>query len=86
MVLESTVSLRRDVRSHKRMMKVVLEMEVSPGEHDASGKKELRGRWEESKSRVGGVMKSFFSYTDLSHFKIHLLLLSQVYVALPFFC
>lgn len=28
----------------------------------------------------------FFSYTDLSHFKIHLLLLSQVYVALPFFC
>lgn len=31
------------------MMKVVLEMEVSPGEHDASGKKELRGRWEESR-------------------------------------
>lgn len=58
MVLESTVSLRRDVRNHKRMMKVVLEMEVSPGEHDASGKQELTGRWEESKSRVGGVMKS----------------------------
>lgn len=58
MVLESTVSLRRDVRNHKRMMKVVLEMEVSTGEHDASGKKELTGRWEESKSRVGGVMKS----------------------------
>lgn len=56
------------------MMKVVLEMEVSPGEHDASGKKELRGRWEESKSRVGGVMKSA------------VFLVTQIYRILKYIC
>lgn len=42
-VLESAVGLRSEVRVNKRKMKVV-EMEVSPGEHDAGEKEEFKGR------------------------------------------
>lgn len=42
-VPESAVGLMSVVRIHKRRMKVVLEMEVSPREHGAGAKEEFKG-------------------------------------------